>query len=319
MATSFPIPLNALRAIEIVARTGALAPAAEELGVTMGAVSQHIRRAEDRLGLKLFNRTPAGLRPTPELDAIQPQLRAGFQQLAGAMEALTQADNPVLTLTTGNVFASRWLVWRMSKFSALHPDIELRLAIEGHTVDLSRGDIDCGIRFGRGQWDGVKAFPLGGFRYQPVCAPPLAAQLKRPEDLTHLPVIIDESTMLSWASWWRAAGFKTPPETHGPRFSDPALAFDAAVSEQGVLLAVDMMSADMVSDGRLVKPFGITVDDEVGYYFVMAEGRRMTRKVQALRDWLASEVPASRDGYVAQLGEGGRRLVPAEQHEKPSR
>lgn len=311
MRTPFPIPLNALRAIEIVARSGALAPAAEELGVTMGAVSQHIRRAEDRLGLKLFDRTPAGLRPTPELMAIQPQLHAGFQQLAGAMEGLTEADNRVLTLTTGNVFASRWLVWRMSKFSSLHPDIELRLAIEGQNVDLSRGDIDCGIRFGRGQWDGVKAFPLGGFSYRPVCAPPVAEKLSRPEDLQHVPVIIDESTMLSWASWWRAAGIGAPPEVHGPRFSDPALAFDAAVSEQGVLLAVDMMSADMVSDGRLVRPFDIGVENEVGYYFVLAEGRRMTRKVQALRDWLASEVPASRGGYVAQLGEGGTRLVPA--------
>ena len=69
MASPFPIPLNALRAIEIVARRGALAPAAEELNVTPGAVSQHIRRAEERLGIELFERTPQGLRPTPALKA----------------------------------------------------------------------------------------------------------------------------------------------------------------------------------------------------------------------------------------------------------
>ena len=68
----FPIPLNALRAIEIVARTGALKPAADELGVTIGAVSQHIRRAEMRLGLELFERTAQGLRPLPQLDAVRP-------------------------------------------------------------------------------------------------------------------------------------------------------------------------------------------------------------------------------------------------------
>lgn len=74
MASPFPIPLNAVRAIEIVARRGALAPAAEELGVTPGAVeSQHLRRAGERLGHELFERTPQGLRPTPALRQILPQ------------------------------------------------------------------------------------------------------------------------------------------------------------------------------------------------------------------------------------------------------
>ena len=75
MANPFPIPLNALRAIEIVARRGALAAAAEELGVTIGAVSQHVRRAEERLGLDLFERSPHGLVPTPALRSALPQDR----------------------------------------------------------------------------------------------------------------------------------------------------------------------------------------------------------------------------------------------------
>ena len=77
MTNPFRIPLNALRAIEIVARRGALAPAAEELGVTPGAVSQHIRRAEERLGLELFERTPQGLVPTEAMTGIAPRLREG--------------------------------------------------------------------------------------------------------------------------------------------------------------------------------------------------------------------------------------------------
>ena len=179
MSNPFPVPLNALRAIEIVARAGALGPAAEELGVTPGAVSQHIRRAEERLGLLLFERTPQGLVATPELESVLPQLRSGFQALIAASAGLKTVDDSVLTLTTGNVFASRWLVWRIAKFSALHPEIELRLSVSGEMHDLSRGDTDCGIRFGDGNWPGVRAEKIGGATYQPVCAPPLAKRLEK--------------------------------------------------------------------------------------------------------------------------------------------
>ena len=120
MTSPFPIPLNALRAIEIVARRGALEPAAAELGVTIGAVSQHLRRAEARLGISLFERTSKGLVPTPQLVAQMPALRTGFQTLAGALAALRKEDDDVLTLTVGSVFASRWLITRLGRFKR-HP------------------------------------------------------------------------------------------------------------------------------------------------------------------------------------------------------
>src|SRR5690606_26425311 len=101
MAGSFSIPLNAIRAIEIVARRGALAPAAEELGVTPGAVSQHLRRAEERLGIELFERTPQGLRPTPALRGALPQLSAGFTALQDGLKGLQPRNDNVLTLTVG--------------------------------------------------------------------------------------------------------------------------------------------------------------------------------------------------------------------------
>lgn len=301
MPSPFPIPLNAVRAIEIVARRGALAPAAEELGVTPGAVSQHLRRAEERLGVELFERTPQGLRPTLQLRAVMPQLSAGFATLADALAGLRGSDGNVLVVTTGSVFASRWLIWRVAKFSARHPDIELRLVVTGSILDLMRPDVDCAIRYGRGDWPGVKAEPIGGAAFRPVCAPGLAARLARPLDLAGVPVIRDLTTMLSWEAWWRAAGLEAPPETHGPTFSDPALAFDAAISEQGVLMAVDMMSADAVSDGRLVRPFETTAETGVQYWLATAEARRETRKMRLFREWLREEIPDSAGGYVEQM------------------
>jgi len=305
MASPFPIPLNAIRAIEIVARRGALAPAAEELGVTPGAVSQHLRRAEERLGIELFERTPQGLRPTEALRAVLPQLTQGFAALAGGLASLRGADEHVLTVTVGSVFASRWLIWRIAKFNRLCPEIETRLVVTGTMIDLTHSDIDCGIRFGRGEWPGLMAELIGGNRYSPVVGAALASKLKRLDDLPQVPLIRDTASMLPWEPWFEAAGI-SPIEVAGPRYDDPALAFDAAISEQGVLMTVDLMSADAVSDGRLVRPFDVAVDSALGYRFITAEGRRMPRKVRLFRDWLKAEVVDSVDGYVAQVKRAGR-------------
>lgn len=300
MSKAFPIPLNALRAIEIVARRGALAPAAEELGVTVGAVSQHLRRAEERLGIELFARTPQGLKPLPELAQVLPQLSGGFTQLQDALANLTGAQEGVLNVTVGSVFASRWLIWRVNKFSALHPGLEVRLTVTAAMLDLSRPDIDCGIRYGDGGWPGVETSLIGGQDYQPVCSPLLLARIGSVDDLGRVPVIADQTSMLDWPRWLGAAGLDPSLALNGPVYSDASLAFDAAISGQGVLLAADMMTADAVSDGRLVRPFDRPVKGERGYFLATAKGRRQPKKLKLFRDWLADEVPASVLGYVHQ-------------------
>jgi len=287
------IPLNALRAIEAVARLGALEPAAAELGVTIGAVSQHIRRAEARLGVELFERTTKGLRPAPALEAQMPLLRRGFDALEAASAALDVRENDILTLTVGNVFASRWLVSRLGRFTAAHPELEFRIVATGKIIDLARGDIDCAIRYGRGDWPDVRAELIGGHSLvTPVTSPALAARLARPADLANVPVIIDQSTMLSWEGWFATAGVPLPPLS-GPTYSDPALAFEAATAGQGVLLAVEMMAADALADGRLVAPFPIRCQSALGYWFATSTDRRVPQKVKRFKDWLDAEVAAS--------------------------
>jgi DNA-binding transcriptional LysR family regulator len=278
-----------LHAIEIVARTGALKPAADELGVTIGAVSQHIRRAEARLGVELFERTPQGLRPTASLEAARPLLAGGFSSLADAMLTLQRPGDSVLTLTLGSVFASRWLIRRLPHFIAAQPQIELRMVATGKLIDLARSDIDCAIRYGEGQWPDVRAEPLGCRSFTPVAAPDLSAKLKRTGELTKVPVIEDQATMLSWPRWFEAAGGK-PLALSGPRYSDPALAYEAAIAGQGVLMAVDRMSESAVREGQLLRPFAASAESPYDYYFVTSTLRRVPRKVTQFRDWLMSEI-----------------------------
>ena len=115
-----------------------------------------------------------------------------------------------------------------------------------------------------------------------------------------MPVFRDTTTMLSWEAWWAAAGIAEPPPTHGPVFGDPGAGVRCGDLEQGVLLAVDMMSADAVSDGRLVRPFDIPAQCGVQYWLATAQAKRESRKLRLFRQWLLEEVPDLREGYVRQ-------------------
>jgi DNA-binding transcriptional LysR family regulator len=128
----------------------------------------------------------------------------------------------------------------------------------------------------------------------------VAQRLKSAADLAHVPVIQDATSMLSWDAWRADMGLDPAIRFTGPTYSDASLAFDAAISEQGVLMAADMMSADAVSDGRLVRPFEHAIEGQLGYWLVTSKGRRESRKLRAFREWLRHEVPASVRGYVHQ-------------------
>jgi DNA-binding transcriptional LysR family regulator len=294
MASPFPIPLNALRAIAVVARGGSLSVAAAELGVTPGAVSQHIRRAEARLGLLLFERTPAGLVPTPDLLRIQPMLDAGFRMLADAIGALAAERAGILTVTAGSAFAARWLVPRLSRFTGPNPEIELRFIATAAAIDLASSDVDCAIRMGRGGWPGVLAERLIPQTVFPVCAPSLAARLRSPADLGDVPVIRDEGSLISWAEWFAAAGVASPPRLSGPSYTDPIPAIEAALAGQGVFMAWQLIAADALADGRLVRPFPTAAPTEIAYWFVTTEAKSRQRKVQLFRAWLEAELTVKR-------------------------
>jgi len=309
MPSRFTIPLNAIHAIETVVRRGSLAAAAEELGVTPGAVSQHLKRAEERLGTDLFERTPQGLVPTEALRAQMPRLEEGFSHLAEAVASLKPDEGQGLTITAGSMFAALWLVPRLGRFAAHSPDVELRLVATPKLLDLSRHDIDCAIRFGVGAWPGLTANLLGNLRYRPYCAPSLAARLRSPADLLQVPIIRDETSMLSWRDWFAAAGLAEPLAMPGPAFTDPVLAVNAAFAGQGAVLAMDMLTGDALAEGRLVQPFPIAAETRFGYWFAVAEGRRLRRPVRQFRDWLQAEMTActpSDDALRAMRSSGER-------------
>jgi DNA-binding transcriptional LysR family regulator len=117
--------------------------------------------------------------------------------------------------------------------------------------------------------------------------------LDDPEDLEQVPVIADQSSMLSWPEWLAGAGVRPDLALAGPSYSDPSLAFDAAMAGQGVLLAVDLMAADAVELGRLVQPFAYRHDTGLGYWFSTDSRRHRPKRVHEFLAFLRTEIACS--------------------------
>ncbi|MCG6114544.1 MAG: LysR substrate-binding domain-containing protein [Mesorhizobium sp.] len=284
------IHLNGLRAVEAVGRLGSLQKAADELGVSVGAVSQQIIKAERQLGRALFDRAPRGLVPTAAGRAILPRLHAGFGELDAALALLRGGDQSVLVISVAPVFASKWLVPRLARFSRLHPEIRVRLDASIKLVSPDASDIDIAVRVGAGNWPGVAASFLMPQEVFPVCTPELAARLAEPRDLLSLPILRDVNSTLGWNIWLDQFGISEAelPEGHG--FTDASLCLEAAMTGQGVMLAWQTLAHDALVSGRLVAPFPERAATGLGYWLVTSATRPKPRKVRAFERWIAEEV-----------------------------
>ncbi|MBV9288154.1 MAG: LysR family transcriptional regulator, partial [Hyphomicrobiales bacterium] len=148
MRTLNRVHLNGLRAAEAAGRLGSYPAAAQELGVTVGAVSQHILKLERQIGRPLFERTGRGVVAVPFAADILVQLTRGMTELDQAVARGFRQDVETLVLSTAPVFAAKWLVPRLVRFGRLHPTVRLRLEASAALVDLDAEDVDLAIRVG---------------------------------------------------------------------------------------------------------------------------------------------------------------------------
>lgn len=284
------VHLNGLRAVEVVARLGSLQAAADELCVTVGAISQQVIKTEQQLGRTLFERTSRGMVPVETAGAVLARLQDGFRQLSGAVALAQKSDDSVLTISVAPVFAARWLVHRIAAFSALFPQIGLRIDANDRLTDASQTDVDLRIRVGRGQWPGFKAELILEQRVAPFCTPAMAETLRQPADILALPKIIDSRAMFTWDVWLSAVGLSGAEIKARHAFSEASLCLDAAIAGQGVMLAWQTLASHQLQHGQLVAPFGPAVKTGFGHYFVTAENARRSDKVEKFKRWLKREI-----------------------------
>ena len=290
-------PLNSLRALEVVSRHSSFREAAKELHVTAAAVGQQIKSLEDQIGRKLLRRHSAGYVLTNEALAAVPDLRTAFDRLSAAANTLSQGSRRVLTVTVVPSLAAMWLVPRLHEFERQYPDIDLLLHSSEVVVNLDTGGVDLALRYGSGVYAGAESTRLFEGELFPVCSPRLAAgppRMKTPADLRGKPLVhVDwrpaHGVWPDWSAWLKAAGVDTVDPRKGLRFSDDAMAIQAAIAGRGVVLTSAALARDHLAARRLVRPFKVSVATGFAYYIVCPEERAQDAAVTAFRDWVLAK------------------------------
>src|ERR1700693_2429828 len=204
-------PLNALRAFEAAARHLSFKKAAKDLHVTPGAVSHQVKLLEAHLGVTLFRRLTRALELTTEAHAMLPKVREGLEALHAAVERVrAREDRCSLTVVAPPNFAARWLMPRLARFTAAHPNLELHVAsrqamVDGRETepgvveaDLREDSPMVMVRFGRGRYPGARVDEVFSAVYVPACSPRLLTgehPFKKPQDLRHHTLLHDDTVI----------------------------------------------------------------------------------------------------------------------------
>ncbi|MCH8532659.1 MAG: LysR family transcriptional regulator [Saccharospirillum sp.] len=274
-------PLNAIRAFEVSGRRLNFRVAAEELGVTQGAVAQQVRALEERLGTALFQRLPRGLKLTAHGAVYLAEVTRAFDILGEATGRFLDSPEAVTISVTPTV-AARMLIPALAELNAVLPDVELRTVATEALSDFDRDQVDIAVRLTRPPFPPSLDFQLLFSQdLVAVASPLLVTDLPQPlsaEQLLRLPLLHDALNQ-----WPRFLGVENG--LPGPVFNQTTLALDAAMAGQGVALACRPFVAKDLESGRLLQVTDVVMRLESSYYLVRKRQTVYNKAADAVWGW----------------------------------
>lgn len=292
---------RALRTFVVAGRHLNFTRAADELALTPAAVSYQIKEIEDQLGVQLFQRSSRSIRLTDAGLILYETASDVLDQLNRAMVRVHRLSRGTsqIRVTMDPQFATKLLMGRIDQFRKLHPGIELLFDVAYELRDFELDDIDVAIRFGTGKYPGLRTDRLFNNVIVPVCSPRLLTSgkpLREPLDLLqHTLAHIEWSrpgvTWPNWQMWMAAAGIHDFDNSRTIVFGNSSDAILAAMSGAAVALVDFAMVANDLSEGRLIRPFelSIQVPSEFAYFLAYPEANAADPRIVAFRDWILAE------------------------------
>lgn len=292
------IPLDALRVFESAARQQSFTAAALELGSTQPAISQQIKRLEQQLAVRLFDRVYRGIVLTEAGELLLSYVQQGLGTLDAGLAAVTaQQQHEVLQVATDFAFAAYWLMPRLERFHQRYPAVDVSLVTSERGLGVLPSETDVAIVFGDGRSKHGEAHLLFHEEVYPVCSPLLlkneAAPLA-PTALARLPLLHlrpeSRSRWLDWNSLFRAFGITETPGAGMLRFDNYTLLIQAAIAGQGVAIGWRHLVDELLAQGLLCRVCDESVRTEFGYYVVLPERKRRQRLIDSFVAWLQAEL-----------------------------
>lgn len=288
----FP-PFKGLLAFDAVARLGSISKAAEELSLTVSAVSHQVANLESFVERQLFDRSPRGLTLTIYGERFQRDITGALTLLAAAAKNVRSGEvAEVLRIHSVPTFASLWLMPRLPAFRAQLPQLRVQLDASYGDIDFARGETDVGICYGTVRGRDLHIETLFSEEIMPMISPALKAklQIQTPEDLVKQDLILSELTLVQWPHWFSAHGVPVSPSNYSLAFDRTSMVLDAAIQGLGIALDSNRTAEAALKRGDLVPVF----DDCKGmpvraHHLVYPRAYAQLDRVVSFTHWLREE------------------------------
>ncbi|TXF95806.1 LysR substrate-binding domain-containing protein [Massilia arenae] len=256
-----------------------------------------IHKLNSSLRTSLIDRSRRDIALTPAGQQFLAVVRPVLQQLSVVAEALRHADARRLRINVLPSFAARWLLPRIGDFFLRHPDIDVDISSTQALVDLGASGARLGIRYGSGQWPGVRSELLFDECLFPVASPGYIREhgIHANEDLPRATLLRDD--FHPWTAWFEQHEVAETNCTFGAVYRDSALAVQAAENGQGVALARSWLVADALAAKALCRIGSTSIPAGAAYFLVLPRDAVITEEVREFTAWLRSQAAGS--GYTA--------------------
>lgn len=298
-------PLKSLRGFEAATRHQSIREAAEELFLTHPAVSHQVQLIEEALGVTLFVQEGRRIVSTEEGRVLYPYVRAAFESLIEGVEATRRhaLDRPlrVQTYVTASI---RWLARRVPQFLQENPNIQLVLstcAVEWAFDDVHAdvGLVYCEMTPDPRHYHWTPLFEYGLY---PVCSPALAASLgpnPRVEDLLTRPLIVINTEVRNWQTWFESAGVAFDPASPFLSVDTLAVALEMALDGEAIVLVNGPFVVQDLASGRLVRPVAHKAVCPGEWGLICRRELKENERIKAFVDWVSRNAAET----VAQTGD----------------
>ncbi|AXO88377.1 LysR family transcriptional regulator [Pseudomonas parafulva] len=287
--------LHALRAFEVASRYGSFTRAAQELALTQGAVSHHIKTLEALFGCDLFERRGPKLRLTEHGRLLAQELKVGFKIIENAC-ALLRQDRYGLRLKAASTLTVRWLLRAVDSFKRADDSCSVQLSsvwMDIDTVDFYSEPYDCAILLGNGRFAAdVESVKLFDEWLIPVCHPDYLSDAAPPLSvLRECEFLHPSSDRRDWRRWLARVDAPDISIDQGQVFDTLDQGISAAQQGLGISVVDLVLASADLDAGRLTTPFRQAVSTGDGYYMTWLKASPKAKQMAKLRDFLIAQVP----------------------------
>ncbi|KAA1177851.1 LysR family transcriptional regulator [Rhizobium tropici] len=272
--------------------------AAVELGVTASALSHSLRAIEERLDVRLVNRTTRGVGLTEAGERLFDRIRPAFLDIDDALEDLDKfRGQPYgkLRINAPRPAARMVLLPIVSRFLRAYPAIEVEIVVDDALVDTVSAGFDAGIRFGERIAADMIAVAIGRRQRTAIVGSPEHFQRfpkpVTPHDLKDHPCIRYRFASGTYYRWeFERRGIELEIDVQGPlTLGDLDIMLDAAVNGSGLAFLFEDYALPALEDGRLIRVLEDWCPYYPGFFLYYPSRRQLPTALRAFVDFVKAD------------------------------